>query len=78
MGGCCQGHRLFPMLPLPAGAALAGLPLPEGGEEARADAHVGAGEAGAGIFAPGKTLQHRLGSQHHGAGMEAVCNMCFP
>jgi len=46
---------LFPMCSLPTGAALAGLPLPEGGEETGADAHVGAGGAGAGICAPGKT-----------------------
>lgn len=74
MGECCQGHRLFQTFSLPAGTALAGLPLPEGGKEAGADTHVGAGDTGAGICAPGKTPQHRTGSQHHRAGMEAVCN----
>ena len=78
MGGCCRGHRLFPTLSLPAGAALAGLPLPEGGEETGADTHVGTGEAGAGICAPGKTPQCGTGSQHHGADVEAVCNMWIP
>lgn len=74
MGGCCQGHRLFPTLSLSAGTALAGLPLPEDGEEAGADAHVGAREARAGICAPGKTPQRGTGSQHHGAGVEAACS----
>lgn len=78
MGGCSQGHKLFPTFSLPAGTALAGLPLPEGGEEARADTHVGAREARGGICAPGKTPQHGMGSQHRGAGMEAVCNMWIP
>lgn len=46
---------MFPTLSLPAGAALGGFPLPEGGEEARADTPVGTRGAGGGICAPGKT-----------------------
>lgn len=61
-GWGCQRPQAAPNISLPAGTALAGLPLPEGGEEARADAHVGAGETGAGICVPGKTPQHRMGS----------------
>lgn len=60
---------------LASGAALAGLPLPEGGEEARADTVVGAGGARTRICAPGKTTEQGMSSQHHGADMEAACNM---
>lgn len=47
---------MFPTLSLPTGAALGGLPLPEGWEEARADTTVGTRGAGGGICVPGKTL----------------------
>lgn len=60
---------------LASGAALAGFPLPEGGEEAGADAVVGAGRARTGIYTPGKTTEQGMSSQHHGAGMEAACNI---
>lgn len=56
------GHRLLSTCSIPAGTAPAGLPLPEGGEEAGADAHVGAREAGARICVPGKIPQHRTAS----------------
>lgn len=46
---------MLPTLSLPAGAALGGLPLPEGGEEARADTPVGTRGARGGNCTPGKT-----------------------
>lgn len=69
------GGDTFPTPSLPAGAALGGLPLPEGREEARADTAVGTRGAGGGICAPGKisTAWDRLTTPWR---MWATCGCC--